>query len=56
MNPYTFRTTQHLIAKGKLTMVAMVACMRKLLTCLNAMVRDNTPWNDTLVTVFFKTA
>lgn len=55
-NPPLRAYYQHLIAKGKLTMGAMVACMRKLLTCLNAMVRDNIPWNDTLVTVFFKTA
>ena len=27
--------------------VALVACMRKLLTILNAMVRDHTPWRQT---------
>jgi hypothetical protein len=26
----------------------MVACMRKLLTILNAMIRDSTPWNPSL--------
>ena len=31
-------------ARGKLFKVAMVACMRKLLTILNAMLRDNRPW------------
>jgi transposase len=31
-------------ARGKLFKVAMVACMRKLLGILNAMVRDNQPW------------
>lgn len=36
---------QRLIASGKPPKVAIVACMRKLLTSLNAMVRDNTPWN-----------
>ena len=34
-----------LIAAGKLKKVAMVACMRKLLTILNAMLRDQTLWN-----------
>ncbi|MBU9147473.1 IS110 family transposase, partial [Burkholderia multivorans] len=33
---------------GKLPKVALVACMRKLLTILNAMVRSNTPWDDSL--------
>jgi transposase len=37
---------QRLIAKGKPNKVAIVACMRKLLTILNAMVRDRTPWDD----------
>lgn len=35
---------QRLIAKGKRPMVALVACMRKLLTILNAMLKTNTPW------------
>ncbi len=30
---------------GKLKMVALTACMRKLLTILNAILRDNKPWN-----------
>ena len=34
-----------LINAGKPPKVALVACMRKLLTALNAMVRDATPWN-----------
>lgn len=34
-----------LIARGKEKKVALVACMRKLLVILNAMVRDNAPWN-----------
>ncbi|MBN9463578.1 MAG: IS110 family transposase, partial [Burkholderiales bacterium] len=37
-----------LIAAGKLPKVALVACMRKLLTTLNAMVRTNQPWNNSL--------
>jgi transposase len=32
---------------GKVKKVALVACMRKLLTILNAMVRDNRPWQYT---------
>jgi transposase len=38
----TFR--QRLLAKGKPKMVAMIACMRKLLTILNAILRDQKPW------------
>jgi transposase len=37
-----------LIASGKPPKVAVVACMRKLLTALNAIVRDGTPWNPAL--------
>lgn len=35
-------------AAGKLPKVALVACMRKLLTLLNAMVRDGTEWDISL--------
>ena len=35
---------QRLRAAGKPTRLALVAVMRKLLTILNAMLRDNTPW------------
>lgn len=34
---------------GKPHKVGLTACMRKLLTVLNAMVRTNTPWNDSQV-------
>jgi transposase len=37
---------QHLLKQGKLKKVALVACMRKFLTILNAMVRDMQPWNS----------
>lgn len=48
-NP-TIRTFYHrLIEKGKPRKVAQVACMRKLITILNAMVRTQTPWNPTPV-------
>ena len=36
---------QRLIAAGKLKKVAITACMRKLLTILNAMLRSHKPWN-----------
>lgn len=36
---------QRLLAKNKLKKVAIVACMRKLLTIINVMIRDNTLWN-----------
>jgi transposase len=37
-----------LVAAGKPKKVALVACMRKLLTILNAMVRAGKPWDATL--------
>jgi transposase len=37
-----------LIAAGKAKKAAITACMRKLLTILNAMARDRTTWNETL--------
>lgn len=37
-----------LVANGKPEKVAIVACMRKLLTILNAMARDGKPWNPQL--------
>jgi transposase len=43
-NPILKAFYQRLLAKGKAPKVALVACMRKLLTILNAMVRSNTPW------------
>jgi transposase len=38
---------QHLLARGKLKKVALVACMHKLLIILNAMVRDGRVWQET---------
>jgi transposase len=37
---------ERLIGKGKPKKVVMVACMRKLLTIANAMVRDGTNWDE----------
>ena len=47
-NPVIRAFHQRLIAKGKPAKVALVACLRKLLTILNAMVRDGTAWNPAL--------
>lgn len=44
-NPVIAAFHARLIAAGKPKKVAIVACMRKLLTILNAMVRDQTPWD-----------
>ena len=38
------RFYDRLKATGKPTKVALIACARKLLTILNAMVRDQTRW------------
>jgi transposase len=43
-NPVIRDFYQRLLAKGKLKLVALVACMRKLLVILNAMLRDNKLW------------
>jgi len=47
-NPMIKSFYERLVAAGKLPKVALVACMRKLLTSLNAMVRDQTPWRTTI--------
>jgi len=44
-NPPIRAFYQRLIANGKIKKVALVACMRKLLTILNAMLKNNAPWN-----------
>ena len=43
-NPAIRALRERLLAKGKPKMVVMVACMRKLLTILNAILRDQKPW------------
>jgi transposase len=47
-NPALSRLKERLDAKGKPYKVAIVACMRKLLSILNAMMRDKTSWNPQL--------
>ncbi len=44
-NPVIKKFYDRLISYGKETKVALVACMRKLLTILNAMVRDHRYWD-----------
>jgi len=39
---------RRLLAAGKPRKIALVACMRKLLTILNAMVRTGKPWDASL--------
>jgi len=46
-NPALKAFYQRLRKLGKLPKVALVACMRKLLTILNAMLAHGTPWRDT---------
>jgi transposase len=47
-NPVIRTFYQRLLASGKRKKVALVACMHKLLTILNAMIRDMTPWKEPL--------
>jgi len=44
-NPTIKTFYDRLLAAGKLPKVALVACMRKLLTTLNAMVKTSKPWD-----------
>ncbi len=43
-NPCIKEFYERLVAAGKPKKVALVACMRKLLVILNALLRDRTPW------------
>ena len=43
-NPVMREFYQRLLARGKPKMVALIAVARKVLTVLNAMIRDNRPW------------
>lgn len=47
-NPVLHAFRQRLEAAGKPTKVILIACARKLLTMLNAMMRDGTDWNPEL--------
>ncbi len=46
-NPFIKNLYLRLRAVGKQAKVALVACMRKILTILNAMARDRTMWRQT---------
>lgn len=50
-NPVIRAFYHRLLARGKAKKVALVACMRKLLTILNAMVRANAPWSAAPLTI-----
>ena len=43
-NPVIRANYQRLVARGRPKKVAIIACLRQLLTILNAIVRDATPW------------
>lgn len=49
-NPILTRLYQRLVEAGKRKKVALVACMHKLLTILNAIIRTRTPWRMTMKT------
>jgi hypothetical protein len=49
-NPKIRRHYEKLLAAGKPKKLALVACMRKLLTILNAIVRDGKPWQTAATT------
>jgi len=55
-NPLIRTFYQRLLAAGKPKKVALVACMRKLLTILNAIVKSGSPWNENLHTQEAKNA
>jgi transposase len=50
-NPVLKACYERLRAVGKAAKVALTACMRKLLTILNAMVKHHTPWQPQAVSV-----
>jgi len=45
-NPVIKAFADRLLAAGKLWKVAVVACMRKFLTLLNTMIREDLPWHQ----------
>ena len=47
-NPVIRDFYQRLLAAGKPKKVALTACMRKLLTILNAMMRTGKPWDSSI--------
>jgi transposase len=55
-NPLFRDHYNQLLQRGKPKKVALVACMRKLLGILNAMLRDNQPWRAPAVSVVASTS
>lgn len=49
-NPVIRASYEKLVRTGKVRKVAIVACMRKLLTILNCMIRNNEAWRTALTT------
>jgi transposase len=47
-NPDIKRFYERLLATGKHKKVALTACIRKIVTALNAMLRDNKPWQSSI--------
>ena len=47
-NPILREFYQRLLAAGKLKKVALTACMQKLLTVLNSMMRTGEHWDPTI--------
>lgn len=45
-NPVIRRTYLHLLAQGKAKMVALIACMRKLIILLNTMLKEQKSWSE----------
>ena len=48
-NPVTRSFYQRLLAAGKPKKLALTACMRKLLTILNSMVKHGQHWNPNVI-------
>lgn len=48
-NPVIKAQYDQLVKRGKLKKVAITACMRKMLTILNAMMRDQVPFRETIM-------
>jgi transposase len=47
-NPDIKRFYERLVGAGKHKKVALTACIRKIVTALNAMIRDNSPWQTAM--------
>ena len=47
-NPDVKRFYERLLAAGKHKKLALIACIRKIVIALNAMLRDNVPWRSAI--------